>query len=334
MQGDEEILLTLRTLKKCIYYKNCKVLIEIKESCVVGDFQASLNDEFLNIDRAIDVFFQNYNFGVIEANNKYFAIWKYEEELRDESKEVSYYLFNDKPNENFTRQTQPDKLDKLNKADLFACVLRFLDPIQIGIILKEHLQPRNEDDKNDFFIHEIKVASISEPMTADEIKKDKAIPIKPELKAYTAVGENGAILAGSFNQMNGMYFKSDTRDKQQASNALITLAMTKLFDPFLWYREVLDDILRMGNKLCCENLKNIPEVDEEDPENLRDYLLPSEVKRDFLVGVNEMNVDIEEDTTVGKLNELAKGLEDFFSKNKMGILRQDKVCQIYYYKCK
>lgn len=333
MQGEEEIFLNLKTLKKFIYYKNCKALIEIKESCVVGDFQALLNEDLPNIERGINIFFQNYDFGVIEANKRYFAIWKFEEELQDKCKEVSYYLFNDKPNEDFVRKTQPDKLDKFDKADLSACLLRFLDPSEIGIILSEQLQVKDEDDKTDFFIHEIRILTISEPMTDEEILRDKATPIKPELRAYTAVGENGACLLGSFNQANELLFKMDTRDKQQAANALVTLAMTKLFDPYLWYCEVLDDILKIGDKLCDENAKNIPEVDEEDPENLRDYLLPSEIGRDFFIGVNEIGIDVEEDATVGKLDELGKGLEDFFANNKMGILRQDQVLNIYHYKC-
>lgn len=326
---DEEKILTLRNLKNIVYHKKCRVVIELDESRIVGDLRSSGDSDLPSMERGIKDFFENHRFGLVEANKKYFAVWKFEEELRDKSKEAAYYLFHDKPDERFAQLIKPEADSKAD--DSLACVLRFLDPNEIAIVLTELLQSEDENSKADFFIHEVKVTSISEPMADEEIERDKAIPIKPELKNYSPLGEIGAFLAGSFNQSNEILFKKATRDKQQAASALVTLATTKLFDPHLWYRQVLDDILKMADKLTEENAKNIPEIDEDDAQSARDYLLPSEVvEREFFIGVNEIAVEVEEEAAAGKLTELAKTLQDFFSSNKMGILRYEQVYKTSY----
>ena len=288
---------------------------------VNGRLKADFDDNLLNLERGIAHFFKNWIYGVVEANNKYFAIWSFEEELRDKTNQVSYYLYHDKPNEQFLKQTLSD----FKKAQPSACVVRFLDVVRLANVLKEQLLGGEENNKDEFYIHEIQVGSLSEPMTDEEIAKDKATPIRPELRAYTAISESGAFLAASFNQTNEALFKKDTRDKQQAANALVTLAMTKLFNPYLWSQQVVNDILKIANKITEQNLKNLPELEEEDVEYIRTYLMPNEIANNFSLGVNQFTVDVEEDNTSDKLSELPKSLESFFSINKMGIFRVGQV---------
>ncbi|XP_011496539.1 PREDICTED: uncharacterized protein LOC105361131 [Ceratosolen solmsi marchali] len=260
-------------------------------------------------------------FHFFQFNNKYFAIWKFDEEFADKSKEEGYYLFCDKPWENFLNETHTET----NNTEEFACVLKFPNVSEIIFILKEQLEIEDEIVQSFFFIHEIKVASMSEQLTDEEIEIDKVTLIKPELRAYTAVGENGAFLCGSFNQANDILFKMETRDKQQAANALVTLAMTKLYDPHLWSTGVIDDILKMSDKLSNESSKNLQDNSEEDMDNSRQYLLPSEINPSFFLGINEITVNVEENSVIGQLNDLTKNLEDFFVNNKMGIFRKDQI---------
>jgi hypothetical protein len=317
--NDDKKNLSIINLKKHLYYKKCKVIIEIKEACIIGDFNKSLDDILKNLEYGICNFFEDYQFGILEFNNKYFAIWKFYE-VADKSEEVGYYLFCDKPWANILGEIEIEY-----NIEEFACVLKFLKITEILFVLKEQLQTEDVNFKPFFFIHEIKVVSMTEQLTDEEIQIDKTISIKPELRAYAAVGENGAFLCGNFNQSNEIIFKIETRDKQQAANALVTLAMTKLYNPHLWCMSVLDDILKMGDKLSNESLKNLLDNDENDAENSRQFLLPNEINHNFFLGINQITVNIEENTIVGQMNELTKNLEDFFSNNKMGVFRQNQV---------
>ncbi|XP_058809940.1 uncharacterized protein LOC131675113 [Phymastichus coffea] len=319
--GDEEKSLNIKRLKKYLYYKKCKAIINVKESCVMGNLQTENDSDAKSLENGVLDFFKQQQYGIVEANGQFFAIWKFEEELKDNSIEMAYYLMHDNPSQAFLSKI----LSKPGKIELSACVFRFVEVTELVAVLTELLQVQSEEDQLDYFIHEVEVVSISEPMTDEEIQKDKAIPVRPDLRNYAAFGDYGATLAGNFNQNDEAIFKRETRGKQQAASALVTLAMTKIFYPYLWYREVVDDILKMGDKLTHENLKNLPEADNEDEENARYYLLPSEIGNDFALGVNQMSLSVEEETFSGKLDELNATLQEFFAANKMGIFRQDKI---------
>lgn len=204
-----------------------------------------------------------------------------------------------------------------------ACVIRTLSiPVLAKIILLNAGQDSESD--NEFSIHDMKSISIGAEMTDEEIEEDKLIPAKPDFHNYISMGDTGAILLGSFNQGNEVLFKRHTRDKQQAASALVTLAMTKLYNPHLWYREVVDDILKLSDKVATDNLENL-EQDEAEDEESRNYLLPSEISEDFTVGVNRISVELEEDAVTGRMNELESQLETFFEENGMGIFRQGNI---------
>lgn len=291
----------------------------------MGDLRADDDSDVKNLEKGVASFFEEQQFGIVEANKKFFAVWKIEEELKDKSKDTAFYLMHDNPPKAFIDKIIP--AGEYDKHESSACVFRLIDVTELAVLLNELLQVDNDEAKSDYFIHEIRVATIGEPMTDEEIQKDKATPVKPDLRNYVAFGENGAVLAGSFNQSNEAIFKRETRDKQQAANALVTLAMTKIFDPHLWYREIVDDILKMGDKLTNENLRNLPEGDDEDTESSREYLVPSEIDGDFPLGVNQITITIEEEGFSGKLFELQQYLQDFFGMHRMGIFRVDEVFQ-------
>ncbi|XP_029663170.1 uncharacterized protein LOC115235483 [Formica exsecta] len=312
----EERPFLVQDLKRNLYFKNRKVIIDVEDTAVVGDLLASDDSELLNLKEGLRRFFENKQYGIVEARRLSVAVWKVEEDVKDEDKETFYYYFDPNPRDKLGQSSA--ETDEENSA----CVVRTSDLSTLANLIEKNVgrDPKN----NDFAIHELKNVSIGTSMTDEEIEADKRIPIVPDLNNYSSLGDTGALLLGTIEQGNETAFKRQTRDKQEAANSLTALAMTKLYNPHLWYRELVDDILRIGDKLTVENLANLPEAEAEE-ESPRNYLLPSEIAEDFTIGVNRISIGLEEESITGKTADVSTLLEQFFEGNAMGVFRQGNV---------
>lgn len=318
IEEETERLLLVQDLKKQLYFNNRKVTFDIEEAAIVGDLLASDGSKLPNLEEGLREFFESKNYGIVETKKLSVAVWKEKEEIKDKDKkeETFYYYFDPNP---------LDKLGQLSKTDEenFACLVRSSNLSALADLIKKNAE-QDVEDKNEFTIHELKNVSIGAPMTEEEIEADKLTPIVPNLNNYSNLGNTGALLLGTIDQRNESAFKRQTRDKQQAANSLTALAMTKLYDPHLWYCELVDDILRIGNKLSIDNLTNLPEV-EMNEEVPRNYLLPSEILEDFIIGVNRMTIELEEEVITGRITDLTRLLQQFFEENTMGVFRQGDI---------
>ncbi|XP_035727334.1 uncharacterized protein LOC118443854 [Vespa mandarinia] len=313
----------ITSLKKNFYLKNRKVKIELDDSIIIGDLNATPGENVLNLEEGIKKFFENYQYGIVELGNLAVAIWKFEDDMKykfrdkNDEKVTYYYCFDPNPRGRLghtpTAGTEEENV---------ACVIRTLSPkVLSSFIATNAFIPR--DRGTEYFIHNLKSLSIGLPMTEEELEIDKEKPDEPEMYHYSKLADGGAIIQGSFNQANEKMFKRQMRDKQQAASSLAALAMTKLYNPHLWYREVVDDILKIGDKIATDNINNLPEPDIE--EDTRNFLTPIELTENFAIGVNRMNIIVEEDDIVGKSTDIGKLLEQFFENNVMCIIKQDNI---------
>ncbi|XP_015183126.1 PREDICTED: uncharacterized protein LOC107069920 [Polistes dominula] len=308
-------------LKKSFYLKNRKVKFELDDSIISGDLNATPQQNTLNLEQGIEKFFENYQFGIVELGNLKVAIWKYEEDskYKNQDKDVEkityYYCFDPNPRGRLGERT----IDE----ESVACVIRTPDPKILSSFIA-HNAVTTGDHGDEYSIHNLKSLLIGLPMTEEDLETDRQKLEEPDTHHYSKLAEGGAILQGSFNQANEKMFKRQTRDKQQAANSIAALAMTKLYNPHLWYREVVDDILKIGDKMITDNLTNLEEIDM-DPEETRNYFLPIEYPDEFFIGVNHMTVSFEEESVLGKVTDMAKLLEQFFENNVMGVFRQEHI---------
>ncbi|XP_066594134.1 uncharacterized protein [Prorops nasuta] len=342
-------------LKKHFYLNNRKVKFEIDESVIVGDLSSSAdNKDMPNLETGLAEFFQDHQFALLDMKNLKAAVWKVEEESKkagkdkDDKKEqavdIYYYYFDSNPRNKYGLNpeakdmipTHNEKAGEENEEaaeevddEGRACIIRAPNLSELAKMILANAEAdfgsSEEADiygKNDYAIHEIRNINFGQPMTEEELEEDKKIPIKPENNNYVTLSDAGSILTGSFQQGNEAIFKRQTRNKQQSANSLVALAMTKLYNPHLWYREVLDDILKLGDKITEANLENLPEPEGEEGEESRQYLLPSEIGEEITVGVNKMLVSLDEEMVSGKTSDLATSLEGFFEANSMGVFRQ------------
>jgi len=318
-EEEEEIewLLYVESLKRNLYLKNRKVSIDIEEFAVTGDLLSTPHESKLerpNLDKGLRQFFEDKQYAIIEANKLAVAVWKVEEEDKDQKK-IFYYYFDSNPRDELG-QTMP--IGDVTEREV-ACVVR-----SSNLTTLVELITKNMGNDGEYAIHNLKSVTFSELMTDEEIEADKQIPVWPKLNNYSQLNETSALLLGTIDQRDEMAFKWQTRNKQQAANSLVALAMTTLYDPHLWYRELIDDILKIGDKLTSDNLVNLPEIETED-EIIRHYLIPAEIGEDFGIGVNRISVSFEEELIAGKMTEIATLVEQFFLDNTMGVFRQNDV---------
>ncbi|XP_034187811.2 uncharacterized protein LOC117607797 [Osmia lignaria lignaria] len=320
VEAETERFFFVPNLKKNLYFKNRKVKIDVEEGTVVGDLTAPADSDIPNLEKGLKQFFENHQYGIVDVKSMSVAAWKVEEDVKVKDEIVKqnvYYCFDSNPRNSRGFWSEEEVEENV------ACVIRTLDHSVLAKIIETNAG-QDQEHGNEFSIHDMKNISIGAEMTDEEIEEDKQIPVKPDLRNYHSIGDTGAVLLGSFNQGNEVMFKRQTRDKQQAATALAAMAMTKLYNPHLWYREVVDDILKLGDKIAQDNMENLAEegMEGEEPRN---YLLPSEISEDFAVGVNRIYVALEEEGASGKMNELTSQLETFFESNAMGVFRQANV---------
>lgn len=318
-----------------MYYKNRKTEISVKNYVIFGEIEGEEDSTEMDFRTGLEHYFESHDSGIVEmGTDQFYAVWRCEEELKDGTKLMGYFIFLSQPSESFVMRFQQDEEEP---PQLFGCVLRFLDINELVEVLKDQLITEDEEttEKLEYAIHDVKAVNITDTMSDEDIEKDKAVPIMPDLREYKPKGNYGAVLGGSYTQSDETIFKRMTVDRQQAANSLVALAMSKLFSPHLWTLEMVDDILRVGNRMTEDNLKNLAEpLEDGNIDNPRSYLLPSEINGEFRVGVNQFSFHVEENYgTSGKLVDLGKFLEDFFANNKMGVIRLDEVTIFTIYPC-
>ncbi|XP_011305536.1 uncharacterized protein [Fopius arisanus] len=305
--------LTLERLKKVLFVKGRRVQVKVEDSVLVQKLQLeSLLED--NLVEGISEFFRTKQFGILQLGDVLVPVWRFEEELKDKTKVMGYYCFN---------------LTSDNAGDLEETaagrVIRAVNPAEIARVIAARIDPDAEG--TEFFIHGFEVLGIGEILSPEDLENEMKAPIMPELNSYREV-DDGACINGSFDQADVTIFKQKTRDKQQAANALTALAMRQFYNPHLWYQEVVDDILKLGDQLTFVNLGNLEVGEEEEGgEEMirRDYLRPSEIEDTFSIGVNKFSLNLEEEKMKSPPSELPQVLEEFFNENSMGIVRQGRV---------
>ena len=290
-------------LKKVLYVKNQKVNLELEEAIIVDNINITSMDRHLNLEEGINTFFETYQFGVVEVKDMSFAIWK-DIDPKDPTIKT-YYLFRTKGKKNS------------EKTEFVDCVIRVLNVQDLAKVIDVNLDYGTENDVQ-LLIHNVNIPQIGNVMTDEEMENEKNTTLKPDLYQYISINDETASLNGTINQGNELIFSNQTRDKQQSGNALVALAMTKLHNPHLWSKEVVDDILKLGDKITAENMNNLPEDEET-----RNWLTPIEITNEFNIGVNHIRFELQEDSAAGKLNNLSQTLEEFFSEGDLGIFKME-----------
>lgn len=220
------------------------------EECIINGTLLPAGDEFPDLDKGLNDFFELEETGIVTSCGIVVAIWKTQD---------SYYIFDSHGRDPQGRNIK--FLGPANKCSLVpgtACVLRFTNPTEMA----KHLLAIFEFDGN----AEYNISRV-EPFLQNELK--------PCLYNYKELVEYE--FAGILRPLSEMHedhecYKINVKQKTFC-NLLVALGFSKIWNARLWSPVDINDMLRMGFKLLCDIAKNTQKDDEQPWELVKTFEL-------------------------------------------------------------
>ncbi|XP_045538552.1 uncharacterized protein LOC106721261 [Papilio machaon] len=298
--------LTPEEVQPQFHVTNFNVRLEVEGDVVQGDIKAGNSGAILNLRRGLKTFFESNNYGVICAKGYCVGIWK--------SSEGNGYCLWEPHAVGPTGRFSPGGASALV---LFATIDQLADTI------KNNIETLMRPGSNKYSISSVKVFwEYSKRQGA--VSPQGAVPDEgyewKVLTAYVETARGRTILRGT-RPPDLVKF---TRDAllQSACGAIAGACMSHVRRPPLWTRRTVDDVMAVGSKLLAASLSTLGY--EFRPGE--DVLLPLQVLKRFVLGVNYVRYDLQSAYT-GKLEQkeptemtVRCALERFFEDHSTGIL--------------
>ncbi|CAG9829599.1 unnamed protein product [Diabrotica balteata] len=293
---NEEV--TLNDIPKKFCISRFMVIINIEPDVVVGDVNAQDFEDINDVKRGLRKFFENHQFGVLQAKGLTVAIWRGAR---------MYYMF--------------DGLNRGRNGIVApygtACVTRFLDIDKLADVFLANLPKYGN---NCFFIHNVTMEKDICPRA-----REPKFVIPPQntvaLGGFQEVAAGKSIVRGSLTQNDQKFEK--IQNAMSAPVAIIALAMTLLHKTNTWSKPILDEIIELGSELYDETMEFLgldfnPWEEKLDVARVNTHFNIGVIKASCVVRLTEIRgiIDINDPCTLS----LRKGLEKFFKKNSHGIL--------------
>lgn len=84
---------------------------------------------------------------------------------------------------------------------------------------------------------------------------------KPPLNNFTAVSDNKAILRASYSQEDARF--KINKGKQTIPNTMVALGMTNVYPTAVWNKDIMNEVLTIGNQLYQNSMEVLRESEEE-----------------------------------------------------------------------
>ncbi|CAG9131777.1 unnamed protein product [Plutella xylostella] len=285
---------------------NFSVRLEVDPITVHGDYKAGETGDILNIKRGITEFFENNHAGVLCCKNYCIGIWK--------SDEGEAYCMWDAHAIGPRGRTSPGGAGGLV---LFSTIDELAETYEANI--EDLKRPGN----NNFTIQAVKVFweynKIPDIVPIGGTVPDDAYEWKV-LTGFVEIGRGRTILRGS-PPMDLVKFAHDTL-LQSACGAIVAACMSKIRQAALWTRLTVDEVMSIADQLFVASVGNLGY--EFRPGE--DVLLPLQVLKRFIIGVNYIRYDLHEIHTGKLVNNqpsvpgLGAVLTSFFESYTHGVL--------------
>nr|XP_049706982.1 uncharacterized protein LOC110381109 isoform X13 [Helicoverpa armigera] len=285
---------------------NFSVKLEVEPDVIGGDTKAGENGSVNSLKKAITSFFSNNKYGVLCAKGYCVAIWKGVDDK-------SYVML------------EPHAVGPAGKASPAgaAALVIFSNIEELADTFRANVDNTMRPGDNKFSISAVKVfwefSKLSTPVTPQGTVPDEGYEWKV-LTAFVETARGRTILRGT-RPPDLMKF---TRDAllQSACAAIVGAAMSHVRRPHLWTRRTVDEVMSVACQLFTASLGSLGY--EFRPGE--DVLLPLQVLKRFVLGVNYVRYDLEE-VFSGKLEQkepsqmtVRCALERFFEAHTHGIL--------------
>ncbi|XP_022824029.1 uncharacterized protein LOC111354726 [Spodoptera litura] len=285
---------------------NFNVKLEIEGDVAGGDIKAGETGSVNSLKKAITSFFTSHKYGVLCAKGYCVGIWK-------GSDDKSFVML------------EPHAVGPAGKTSPAgaAALVVFSNVEELADTFRANVEGLMKPGDNKFYISAVKVfwefSKLASPVTPQGAVPDEGYEWKV-LTAFVETARGRTILRGT-RPPDLMKF---TRDAllQSACAAIVGAAMSHVRRPHLWTRKTVDEVISVACHLFTASLGSLGY--EFRPGE--DVLLPLQVLKRFVLGVNYVRYDLEEVFT-GKLEQkeptqmtVRCALERFFEAHTHGIL--------------
>ncbi|CAK1592999.1 unnamed protein product [Parnassius mnemosyne] len=285
---------------------NFNVRLEVEGDVVKGDIKASETGGVLSLKRGLERFFESNKYGVVCAKGYCVGVWK-------AADDKSYCLWD-------PHAVGPT--GKFSPGGAAALVL-FSTVDQLAETIKKNVEMLERPGINRYSISSVKVfwefSKTPGPVTPQGTVPDEGYEWKV-LTAYVETARGRTILRGT-RPPDLVKFSRDAI-LQSACGAIAGACMSHIRRPPLWTRRTVDEVMAIGSQLFSASLSSLGY--EFRPGE--DVLLPLQVLKRFLLGVNYVRYDLQS-VYSGKLEQkepsemtVRCALERFFEDHTHGIL--------------
>ncbi|XP_019769617.1 uncharacterized protein LOC109544047 isoform X1 [Dendroctonus ponderosae] len=311
--------LRLSNFPSKIEYEGKKFTPIIDEYAVVGQMH-SQEYEILDLGAALDDFLTDFDCCIVQGP-QIIAFWV---------EDGVYYMFD--PND----RDQEGKAQS-NKAIFGSKEVSLQTPGGVACVV----WCQKLKDLVSLYVHNTEKALRDQRFYISKVVIKDYVDISDDWYNFKGIDVAVWILRGSFSQIS-LRFSAESRNSQGTANALISLAMSTLFDEQEWSSDTVDEILMTGDEFYRDSVETL----QEKGAFISSHLMLFELKKRHRLRDKEAEFELEECLVNGLINarnsndvnDLRKGLEEFFIDNDYGVITMRDISlpiwkkkEIFYY---
>ncbi|XP_036148393.1 uncharacterized protein LOC105839375 [Monomorium pharaonis] len=301
---DDRRTMTVLDLKRTLFLqKKFNVKVWIEDPAYAGKFR-SCNPTELHLAKALELFFERHNAGILTSPVLNIAIWK----------DSKYYNIFDGQARRKSGEPAADRVSGSAKLFLMKDLMGLL------YIILEKSNVQNES----FVIYPIYISNV-ETVSSE----DAAEVVKPLGKArrrpsgYKICQESRAVIQGSYH-LKHPAIPEALRGKGHLIVAVAALIYSRLISANEWTSALLDLIFNQSNIYLIDLVRVLEKkLDDEFELHLNDLL------SDIILGVYSAKVKIDANVIPSQAQKdkitIGNGIKEFFEKQEIGILEIKKI---------
>ena len=296
---DDRRKLTILDFRRDLVIQNTfRIFMIVDEPAFVGMFRSE-DPTVLHLVKALELFFERYDAGILTSPVLNIAIWK------DAN---NFYIFDGQARKKDCEVVGPGEEGS-------AKLILVRDMIGLYFIILEKSKVGNEH----FVLYGISIASKQKkPPEGFEDIKDPSEPLEPRPSGYKIQSTFRAVLQGSYH-LTHQVLPEELRGRGHLVVALAALIYTRLVETKRWRTPMLDLIFNQSH-IYLVDLARVLEKKFDDTFDLK----VEELMSDVILGVYAAKIKVEVNVVPGEGKKgkatLETGIREFFDNNQLGIL--------------
>ncbi|XP_056633874.1 uncharacterized protein LOC130443328 [Diorhabda sublineata] len=295
--------ITLKDIPKKMCLSKFMVNVDVESNVVVGDINAQNFEDTLDVKRGLSNFFENHQYGLLEAKGLTVAIWRGAR---------MFYMF-----DGFNR-SRNGTITPYGTA----CITRYLNLEKLADIFLSNLPKYGN---NCFTIHNV---SMTRDICPREREPKVVIPPPKTVNVggFEEITPGKSIVRGSIHQDDPKFDRM--KNSMSAPIAIVALTMTLIHKTNTWSKPIIDEIIEIGSELYDDSVETLG----YDFNQWEDKLVIENVNTHYNIGVLKASCEIRMSDVKGIIDikdpntfNLRQGIERFFEENTHGIIVSEPI---------